>query len=431
MLYEKFISNFSNLIGEIDFKAIAIAVSGGADSVALLNLMTKWSAANKVKLVVMNVNHNLRAEAKLEGDYVAALSKQLGLECFMLAWNPQNNFANLQARARAGRYQLMTAHCHQLNILTLITAHHREDYIENFLIRKQRKSSPLGLSSSNINFYNNIRILRPLFDLPKQDLVDYLIKNKIQWFEDQSNYSDKYQRSRIRKEISRQQADFKEAITKEQLAVNLAASQLSSQLVAIIAEAVTINPFGLAIIELTVFSKVVILVKLQLLSFILTIISGNTSLPRAESVSFILSCLEQKQDFIKTLHDCIMKRVGCKLLIYRSFGKKSPLPVKLDKGIIWDNRFRFDGEIEGKPQSYITNLQMSEYIAIKKELKVEELKKSTLNNHRSILFTLPVIKEQEIVLAIPHIGYYSDISLLGKLHFSYQPPFTSRFTHFY
>ena len=431
MLYKKFQANIKELMGENSgFTDSAVAVSGGADSIALLSLMSRYAKEKRFKLIIMTVDHNLRVESKMECQYVQNFSKSLGHNCRIFSWDHQNNFSNIQARAREGRYNLMTEACNQLSIFNLATAHHLDDEIENFCIKQARKRGTLGLSSSNINFYNNIRVIRPLYNIPKQELIDYLIANNIKWFEDESNSSSKYQRNRIRLFLS-QNENFKKEIISKQLVINELAEQIKHKLIAAIAHSVSINEFGFAKINLVRFLELSNEIRLQLINFVLTIISGNKKIPRFRSASIILATIEEESQFIKTLNGCIIKKIEDTLLIYREFGKNLPSNVVLRDNIIWDNRFRFLGEVvKNEIGAYITYLSISDYIKIKDSLDLRKLSSLSINNHKAILFTLPVIKILEKVISIPHISYYNEARLADKYKFSFWPSFVSRFTHF-
>jgi tRNA(Ile)-lysidine synthase len=117
------------------------------------------------------------------------------------------------------------------------------------------------------------------------------------------------------------------------------------------------------------------------------------------------------------------------LLIYREFGKNTPVSVPISNdSVIWDNRFRFRGEISING-TYIAHLTMNDYTQIKDQLDLTYLSNVTINNALAILFTLPVIKKLEKVIAVPHISYYN--GLVERPSFSFYPRFISRFTHFF
>ncbi|HJD55503.1 MAG TPA: tRNA lysidine(34) synthetase TilS [Rickettsia endosymbiont of Pyrocoelia pectoralis] len=429
MLYERFEHNINNLLGNFGLSKIAIAVSGGSDSVALLYLADIWAKKNNIELFVLSVDHNLREQSKQEIEYVRDISSNLNLKFYSLSFDHQNNFSNFQERAREGRYDLMTDLCKKLDILVLLTAHHEDDYVENFCLRLERSSGIFGLSSSNINWRNNTQIVRPFFDIPKAALVDYLVRHNIKWFEDESNLSTKYRRNLIRQKLFKEESYSKNDIILQQSRINeLLENKFKPELISAISESVKISEYGFAFLDLDKFSKFSDEVKVQLINFLLVIISGQTQIARFYSVNPILKLITQNIDFKNTLHGCVIKRIQNKLLIYREFGKKLPQDKVLsDSPIIWDNRFCI-----AKPnatESYtVTYLTQEDYKKIKKQLDLEPLKNLSCKNHIAILFTLPVVKILEKVIAIPHISYYDND--MKTFNVSFAPNFISRFAHF-
>ncbi|XLM33265.1 MAG: tRNA lysidine(34) synthetase TilS [Rickettsia africae] len=477
MLYEKFEYNINNLIGNFGLSKISIAVSGGSDSVALLYLANIWAEKNNIELFVISVDHNLREQSKQETHYIQNISNSLNRKHYSLSFYHQNNFSNLQERAREGRYDLMTNLCLELDILVLLTAHHEDDYVENFCLRLERNSGIFGLSSSNINWYNNIQIIRPLYNIPKSKLVEYLVRHNIKWFEDESNSSDKYRRNVIRQKLAKG-ADYirhfskpvyreefkgdterstaaytlvredastgtasklsleakcgkmsKAAIISQQLKTNkLIENEFKPELISAIAEAVKIFEYGFAFLDLVKFDKFSNEVKVQIINFLLIIISGQSRAARFYSVEPILKLITQDVNFKNTLHGCIIKRIQNELLIYREFGKKLPeSKILLDKSVIWDNRFCITKNQE-TPNCFVTHLSLKDYKIIKKQLDLEPLKNLSCKNHNAVLLTLPIIKILEKVIAIPHISYYDND--MWNFEVSFSPNFVSRFTHF-
>ena len=407
---------------------IAIAVSGGSDSIALLMLADKWAKIHDIDLVILSVDHHLRDQSKLENDYIQELSHQLGHKHFLLHFDHQNNFSNLQARCREGRYTLMTSLCAQLGILTIMTGHHLDDYIENYSIRDERKSNIFGLSGSNIHWYNNVRIVRPLFNVPKKHLIAYLISRDIRWFEDESNSSDKYHRNRVRKKLASMEEETKNQIVNKQSEINKQVNEtLKPQLISCIAEAIKIYPFGFAIVDVKMLNSFASEIQFMAISHTLIIISGKDRSSRSNPVKILIKLLQQEIVFTKTLNGCIIKRLGDNLIIYREFGRNPPPDISLNNTELWDNRFRFNLQ---DPQCYVSYLTKVDYQKIKNLLTAVVLQKQSLNHHKTILFTLPVIKKLEKVIAIPHISYYDNCSLSKRLQVSFSPSFISRFTHF-
>ena len=180
---------------------LAVAVSGGADSLALAYLTKCYSLKNKIKVKYYIINHKLRKESSLEAEVVKKILKKVDIQCKILNWNGKKPSKNIQAIARDKRYSLLSNECKKNNIKYLLLGHHLNDLFENFLIRITRGSGLNGLISfSNNTKYRdqNLNFLRPLLNLEKKDLL--YISNKIFGFfvKDPSNVNKDYKRTRIR-----------------------------------------------------------------------------------------------------------------------------------------------------------------------------------------------------------------------------------------
>ena len=181
---------------------LAVAVSGGPDSLALAYLAKCYSLKNKVKVKYYIVNHKLRKEATLEAEKVKKVLKKIDIVCSILNWNGKKPSKNIQAIARDKRYSLLTNECKKNNIKYLLLGHHLNDMYENFLIRMVRGSGLNGLISfSKSTKYRgqDLNIIRPLLNLEKKDLLH--ISNEVFNFyvKDPTNLNEDYKRTRIRK----------------------------------------------------------------------------------------------------------------------------------------------------------------------------------------------------------------------------------------
>jgi len=180
---------------------IAVAVSGGPDSLALAYLAKCYSLKNKVTVKYFIVDHKLRKESSAEVKTVKKILKKLDIECKALPWNGKKPSKNIQAIARNKRFSLLANECKKNDIKYLLLGHHLNDLFENFLIRIVRGSGLNGLVSfdKNIKYKNyNLQILRPLLDLEKKDLI-HITKEVFNFFvKDPSNIDENYKRTRIR-----------------------------------------------------------------------------------------------------------------------------------------------------------------------------------------------------------------------------------------
>ena len=180
---------------------MAVAVSGGPDSLALAYLTKCYSIKNNLKVYYFIVDHKLRKESALEAKTVKKILKKINVQCKILSWNGKKPSRNIQATARNKRYHLLANECKKNHIKYLLLGHHLNDLFENFLIRMVRGSGLNGLISfgKNAKYKNqNLNILRPLIDLEKKDLI-YISKEIFNFFiEDPSNINEDYKRTRIR-----------------------------------------------------------------------------------------------------------------------------------------------------------------------------------------------------------------------------------------
>ena len=180
---------------------LAVAVSGGPDSLALAYLTKCYSLKNNIKTQYYIVNHKLRKEASQEAEIVKKVLKKIGIQCKILNWNGKKPLKNIQGMARDKRYSLLSTECKKNNIKYLLLGHHLNDLFENFLIRIVRGSGLKGLISFGKNTKyrdQNLIIVRPLLNLEKKDLIH--VSNKVFSFfvKDPTNINEDYKRTRIR-----------------------------------------------------------------------------------------------------------------------------------------------------------------------------------------------------------------------------------------
>jgi tRNA(Ile)-lysidine synthase len=180
---------------------LAVAVSGGPDSLTLAYLTKCYSLKNKIKVKYYLVNHMLRKEASLESEIVKKVLKKIDIQCTILNWNGKKPSKNIQAIARDKRYSLLANECKKENIKYLLLGHHLNDLFENFLIRMTRGSGLNGLISFSKNTKyrgQDLNIIRPLLNLEKKDLLH--VSNEVFNFfvNDPSNINEDYKRTRIR-----------------------------------------------------------------------------------------------------------------------------------------------------------------------------------------------------------------------------------------
>lgn len=184
---------------------LAIAISGGPDSMALAWLLAQWAAQEKpkIQLHALIVDHGLRAESAREA---AQVKKTLsGMKMFhavsILKWAGKKPQTKLMEQARQARYRLMAAYCKKHGIKHLFLAHHQDDQAETFLLRLCKGSGLDGLTAMRKlqDFNGEFKLIRPVLDIPKARLVALCRKQKIAFVKDPSNRNAEFARPRLRK----------------------------------------------------------------------------------------------------------------------------------------------------------------------------------------------------------------------------------------
>lgn len=181
----------------IEDDVVVCAVSGGADSVALLHIL--YSLGYKV--VLAHVNHNMREQSKIEQRAMESLASKLNIPFELFDYHFDNS-GNFQAVAHEARYKFFKSVCDKYNTKTIATAHHASDQIETVLMRILEGSNLFGYGG--ISLCGNVegyRIIRPLLIVDKDDLYSYNNQNKLEYFEDSSNQTDHYLRNRLRHHV--------------------------------------------------------------------------------------------------------------------------------------------------------------------------------------------------------------------------------------
>jgi tRNA(Ile)-lysidine synthase len=182
-----------------DEQHVALAVSGGSDSMALLRLAADW-AKGLVKLTALTVDHGLRPEAAAEATQVAAWCGALHVDHHILRWTAVKPKTGVQAKARQARYDLMSDWCARNGVGYLLTGHTQDDQAETVVMRRTRTDTVESLAGIwPMRDWGGVTIMRPLLNLRRQELRDFLDQVGQPWIDDPSNEDERYERVRVRK----------------------------------------------------------------------------------------------------------------------------------------------------------------------------------------------------------------------------------------
>jgi tRNA(Ile)-lysidine synthase len=180
--------------------SVAIAVSGGSDSMGLLRLAR---AAGVKGLVALTVDHGLRQESASEAERVARWCAQVGVEHHVLTWAGEKPKTGLQAKARQARYDLMSNYCLVQGIPVLMTAHTQDDQAETVAMRRVRTQSAAALAGiwPETN-WQGVRVVRPLLGVRRHAIREWLTQLGQDWIDDPSNDDSRFERVRVRRALA-------------------------------------------------------------------------------------------------------------------------------------------------------------------------------------------------------------------------------------
>ncbi|WP_353279884.1 tRNA lysidine(34) synthetase TilS [Wolbachia endosymbiont (group A) of Ennomos erosarius] len=400
--------SFQNIVNNFAFhdNQVAVAVSGGIDSVVLLHLMVNWAKKSKLLApIALTVNHGLRLESQKEAHFAISYAKELGArESFVLNWEKKNIKGNIQLQARKARYKLLIEWCKNNNVKYLFVAHHENDQAETFLLRLERGSGVDGLSSMDYkSFFNGIYVFRPLLNFSRSKIERYAQLHQLRWIEDRSNYDLKYRRTLYRNllKASDNQDVLTERICLTALHMKRAAKALMHYTRLAFNDCVNIHDLGYIEIKLDELYKLPEEIALRLLLYSIMAIVNKHYKPRYRSLIAIFNKISQKDSDINcTLSGCKIRKYGGSILIMRESSKIQEITVHLTLNvpIEWDNRFSC---------TILSNQKCSVTIApLKKTQKIPEFLKD-YNCCPEIFYSLPVVLKDGKMFAYPCMKHNS------------------------
>jgi tRNA(Ile)-lysidine synthase len=180
---------------------IILGVSGGPDSIFMLYQFLAIAKEYKLQLVCAHFNHSLRPEADQEEDFVKNLCQKSGIRFISEKKDVQKFFNgdSLEQTARNLRFDFFLSSSRHFKIKKLALAHHKDDLVETVLMRLVRGAGLRGLRGFlPKSKFSGLTVIRPLIEMGKKEIIDWLDTQKIKYCIDSSNFEDKFLRNRIR-----------------------------------------------------------------------------------------------------------------------------------------------------------------------------------------------------------------------------------------
>jgi len=396
---------------------LAVAVSGGPDSLALAILADRWARERHGEICAVTVDHRLRPES---GDEIRRLHGWLAARAIrheILTWSAHKPATGIQEAARAARYQLLAEWCREHGCLHLLTAHQREDQAETHLIRRSASSGADGLAGmSVIREFVDCRILRPLLGVAKARLVALLDAERQPFITDPSNRDPTFERSWLRGTGAVPVgADFATLLSgiRELGYERVAHERKYAQL---LAQTVVLHPAGFAVLDPGVALAPSDIAE-RAIQAIVAVIGGMPYPARRERVARLQGLLTRAVHRGHTLGGCRFVYWRHRILVLRELaGAAGPVQLIPGTSLLWDRRFSVVLPASATGAVTVGYLGSSGVVALNRHRR--ETHRCGLP--RLIYPILPAVWDQEGVAAVPHLGYRRE-GAAALPEFSFRP----------
>jgi tRNA(Ile)-lysidine synthase len=379
---------------------LAVAVSGGADSLALCLFAHRWASAQGGEAVGLTVDHRLRPEAAGEAARVSRWLADRGIPHQTLRWTGAKPSTGIQARARRARYALLGESCREAGILHLLLAHHQSDQAETLLLRLARGSGVDGLSAmAPVSTMADVRLLRPLLSVPRERLTAALAAQGQPWIEDPSNANLAFRRVRVRRMLPELAA---EGLTPQRLAATAqrlgrARRALDLASTDLLVAAVELDARGFARLDAAALGRAPDEIALRVLARLCRTIGGGVYPPRLERLERLLGEVLGGLDGARTFGGCVLAPADDALLVWRELAAIGPSQTVSTAGsFLWDNRFAL--HLAGSGTARIDALGEDGWRKIRDKVAPPLIPPP-------VVATLPALFDDNGVFSAPHLGY--------------------------
>jgi len=336
---------------KIEGRRVAVAVSGGPDSMALAWCAKRWAdqgsglRAQGSGVVAFIVDHGLREESAAEAALVSARLAALGIESEVLRWAHDAVRSRVHVQARKARYDLLIEACKRRGITDLLLAHHQEDQAETILMRFAKGSGLDGLAGmAPVTTMDGARLLRPFLSVSKARLVATCEEAGIPYVIDPSNAKEKYARGRLRR-VRDALAD--EGFTTERLAdlgarAREAREALDHYTQALLRVAARMDVAGVVTLNLEQLRSAPQAVALRALGECLQRVHAGEYQPERAMLLPLLEALCHDGEMgARTLHGCVVGKTDRFATIVREYAAiTDEKPIAPGETVVWDGRWQ-------------------------------------------------------------------------------------------
>ena len=328
---------------------IAVAVSGGSDSLALCLLADRWARTRGGTVIGLTVDHGLRPEAGAEASQVRRWLAARAISHRTLRWTGAQPVSRIQEEARAARFALLVGWCRQARILHLLLGHQQEDQAETVLQRLVRGSGIDGLAAmAPVRLAlepegSGVRLLRPLLSVPRNTLIATLAHWGYSWIDDPSNRDTRHERPRLAAALAQLEPEGLSAARLASFAARVAEDRaaLDGLCTELLAGCAHPSLAGFVTLDRNALRRAPPALALRALSRAVTTVSGAPHPPRLERLERLAQRVLSDSVRAATLGGCrVIPHRNGRILVCREPAAASEL-LSLEPGssALWDRRF--------------------------------------------------------------------------------------------
>ncbi|KXV48258.1 tRNA(Ile)-lysidine synthetase [Acetobacter tropicalis] len=374
------------------FPPIALAVSGGGDSLCLAWLASRW----RKRLIAFVVDHGLRPESAEEARLTVSRLAKLGVPGRILTLTDLAKGPRMAERARQARYAALAHACREMGCLDLLLGHQADDQAETVAMRQRAGSGPTGLAGMGWStVLPDMRLVRPLLGFSRAALRNTLRQAGVVWVDDPSNEDTKAERVRVRQALLI--GDRRDTLWQEAIRYGRARMQQEAEYTQYLAQHAAFLPEGWVCLGS-------ILPEPALLSPLIRSVGGLPYPPSPSAVARL--CAEAQPATLAGVQ--MLRHKGQWILLREAAAMQGR--VIAQNGNLWDNRF---------------------VLHLPSELEAEGLRvgaagigvprASRAGWPARLCATLPALWREGQRVAVPHLNIWEDPALCGA-RFTFRPP---------
>jgi tRNA(Ile)-lysidine synthase len=405
---------------------IAVAVSGGPDSLALVLLAQQWARQRGGQAWALTVDHGLRPESAEEARTVAGWLAARAIPHEILVWAGDKPTSGIQEAARDARYRLLAEWCRAHGCLHLLTAHHRQDQVETHLIRRRAGSGIDGLAGmSAVRELAGCRLVRPLLSVPPARLLPVLAQEGQPFLRDPSNLNPAYERARLRTAPGLLGGTTLDGVVAELRGHGHQRVERERLLDRLLARSVALHPAGFGALDPAAIATADSESAERLLGRVAACVGAARYPARRARLARLRAGLAARPDRARTLGGCRFVPWRGRLLVLRELAAASA-PVRLEPGasLVWDRRFAVD-LTAAAPSGFMLG-----YLGRSGAAGTQRPTERPTDHHASdvprlIYPVLPALWDEAGLAAVPHLGYRRPgVGALPSLSFCPAHPLT-------